>query len=232
MANDLVVREDERFAAQLANFAAKLPHHATALNISTEQITQAKQDAVFMEWALKSCKQFQTHSLNWTSYKDYLRKPNTTAPLGNAPAAPNLEAMPLLVDADIEGRFRKLANHCKSQKSYIEAIGLDLGIVAPKKANKDYSTVQPKFIIELSAGHPLLKGKKDSFDGIEVYVNTHDGNGFVFLDFSTTANYLDKRSKLPAYGDVALWKYRCIYRNKNEQVGKWSDEVEILVKGV
>lgn len=30
---------------------------------------------------------------------------------------------------------------------------------------------------------------------------------------------------------TALWKYKTIYRNNGERVGKWSDEVSLAVRG-
>lgn len=41
-------------------------------------------------------------------------------------------------------------------------------------------------------------------------------------------NYTDT-APLPANGQSAVWKYRCIYRNNDEQVGQWSDVASITV---
>ncbi len=229
--NDFVKREDEQFAAQIVNFAAKLPNYAQVLNISPEQLAQAKKDADLFVWVLHTRRQYDTHAKNWRAYKDSARYGADNELLGGVPNAPILPPQPTLVEGNIEARFRKLVAYCKVQKNYTEAIGLDLGVIAPKAAAIDFSEKKPTFTVELSAGCPLLKWKKDGMEGIEIYVSTN-GSDFIYLDFDTTPNYIDKRTPLPAYGEVAVWKYRCIYRYKGEQIGQWSEEVAVVLRGI
>ena len=46
----------------------------------------------------------------------------------------------------------------------------------------------------------------------------------------TVPDYLDT-APLPAPGQTALWKYKAIYRLNDEQVGLWSNEVSLAVRG-
>ena len=41
----------------------------------------------------------------------------------------------------------------------------------------------------------------------------------------------EDNAPLPAPGTVALWKYRAIYRIRDDQVGQWIKVLEVSVKG-
>ena len=53
---------------------------------------------------------------------------------------------------------------------------------------------------------------------------------FAFLAIDTVPDYLDT-TPLPAPGAGAVWKYKAIYRLKDEQVGQWSDVISVSVMG-
>jgi hypothetical protein len=46
-----------------------------------------------------------------------------------------------------------------------------------------------------------------------------------------TPNHIDK-TPLPPTGTVLLWRYRAIYRLRDEQVGNWSQVLKASVKGI
>lgn len=51
-----------------------------------------------------------------------------------------------------------------------------------------------------------------------------------FRSRRTVACYLDT-APLPAPGASAVWKYKAIYRLRDEQVGHWSDVASVSVMG-
>jgi hypothetical protein len=56
------------------------------------------------------------------------------------------------------------------------------------------------------------------------------GNGFTLLTIDTHPGHLDT-APLPSAGTTALWRYRGIYRQKDQRVGQWSAVLEVAVKG-
>lgn len=58
-------------------------------------------------------------------------------------------------------------------------------------------------------------------DALEIHVDR--GPGFAFLTLDT--------APLPAPGASAVWKYKALYRLRDEQVGQWSDIASVSVMG-
>ena len=88
--------------------------------------------------------------------------------------------------------------------------------------------MKPIFTIVLQAGHPNIVWKKQGMDALEIHVDR--GAGFAFLALDTVPDYLDT-APLPAPGASAVWKYKAIYRLRDEQVGQWSDIASVSVMG-
>ena len=63
--------------------------------------------------------------------------------------------------------------------------------------------------------------------GIEIFVDR--GNGFEFLAFDTTPNYVDEYAIEP--GQTAVWKYKAVYIKDSKLVGQFSEVVQITVTG-
>lgn len=228
MSQDFLVRDDAGFSAQLDQFAAKLPTYATTLGVPAADVTQVTNDAAYFRWSLAAMNQYRSRAEDWTTYKNLLRKSPVTTALGVAPSAPTLPAAPTLVLPNIESRFRLLVGRIKKSNNYTEAIGIDLDIVA-SSSNQNKAIMKPPISLSLTAGQPLIVWKKDGMDGIELYKDSGDGN-YRFLVFDARPNHLDT-SQLPAIGQSAIWKYKAIYRFRDERIGEWSDEVQITVAG-
>jgi hypothetical protein len=84
--------------------------------------------------------------------------------------------------------------------------------------------------LQNKAGHPVIGWTKGKASALEIWVDRGDGNHFVLLTVSTSPNTTDN-TPLPAPGTSALWKYKAIYRIRDEPVGQWSDVVSVTVGG-
>jgi len=63
---------------------------------------------------------------------------------------------------------------------------------------------------------------------IEIHVDRSGvGNNYSFLAIDAMPNYIDTALP-PAPADYHIWKYKAIYRLKDERVGHWSDEVSVV----
>lgn len=208
----------------LANLSAKLPAYATAFGLSPDDLASVAADAAAFRWTLDSQTQFKTATQQWTSFKNQLRD----GPEGGstAPASPSLPTPPLtLPDFGIFKRISRLVARIKASAAYTTAIGEDLGIVGPE-FEADLSEGKPLLTVRLVAGgHPEIVWKKGRYDALEIEVD-RDGQGFKFLSIDTVPDYTDTH-ELPSA--PALWKYRAIYRLRDERIGQWSDAAQITV---
>jgi hypothetical protein len=93
----------------------------------------------------------------------------------------------------------------------------------------DLSSLRPVLSYTFNNGQPDLDWAKAGMDAVEIEADR--GAGFALLTFDTQPGYLDT-APLPAAGTTALWRYRAIYRLKDERVGQWSEVLEVAVKGV
>ena len=221
--------DDQGKATWLLNFASKLGVHGPTLGIDPVQVTGIQDDAAFFSYVLNSNQLFKDDTQGRTAYKNALRDGPEGASLGPYPAAPAPAAPPLTVNGGIFVRATNMAQVAKNSPGYTEAIGQDLGIIGAE-TTLDPATWKPILEVELMAGKPLVKWTKGQADGILIYVDRGTGAGFVFLVQDSHPDYLDT-FPLPAAGQTAVWKYKAIYILDDEQVGLWSDELEVTVKG-
>lgn len=209
----------------LSNFAQKLAGYAAALGLTGPETAAVTADCLFFTWVCDARNQYLTKAQDWTAFKNLLR--NGPAPLGAIPSAPALGTPPAVVAADIFGRITALVARTKTQPGYTPAIGEDLGIIGAEET-VDLDAMKPILTLTLPAGHPNIGWKKQGMDALEIWVDR--GAGFAFLAIDTVPDYLDT-APLPAAGSSAVWKYKAIYRLRDEQVGHWSDVASVSVMG-
>ena len=225
---DYVKTNDLQFVQQLSNFANKLPMYAATLGITVPQLTSALDDANFFSFIVLKLNESATFGQNWTQLKDQARKDDVPAVLPPFPVPPDIMTPPPLVNSDIEGRFRELVRIIKAHPNYTTGIGEDLGMEAPDSTD-DFSTYKPEFTLQIVAGQVLLKWTKKQSDGVRIF-KAIDAGQFAFIDVDLKPHYLDKSSSPPA-GAVQVWKYKLVYIKNDEEIGQFSDVVEISVKG-
>lgn len=210
----------------LNNFAEKLPAYATTLGITASTLAQVQTDSdvfgsVFIfQNALKNTME------SYTAFKNLLKdgKDALTPP----PTIPTLPTLPPSSQSNIFGRAAQLVQNIKSNPNYNESIGDDLRIIGEEQ-DINTQTWKPILKLEYIAGSPNIKWTKGDSNGIKIKVNR--GSGYEFLAIDTKPDYIDKHP-LPPFGQSALWKYIAIYMLDDEEVGQWSDELEVAVKGV
>ena len=141
------------------------------------------------------------------------------------PVTPAFPAMPPVVLPNIIGYASSIANRIKEHNNYTLADGKDLGIEGTEIVMD--TDLKPQLKINLVAGHPEIHWVKNKMSSIEIWVDRGTGT-FVFMTIAIGTTIADNYP-LPATGTVELWKYKGIYRLKDNQVGRWSDETVIKV---
>lgn len=125
-------------------------------------------------------------------------------------------------------RLRRLVQNIKSNSNYNESIGNDLGVIG---AELDRSTLEMKPVLKIImvAGKPEIIWKKGNADSIDLYVDRNDGKSFDYLTNDAIPNYTDN-TQLTEGMNINEWKYKGIFRVKDEQVGEFSDVISVMVK--
>jgi hypothetical protein len=146
------------------------------------------------------------------------------------PSVPNLTPPAGEPFEDVFGFAGTLITRAKIHKNYTDAIGKALNIIPAQSPGVDLTTIQPALDVEFQTGHPRILWTMRGMDALEIEADRGDGH-FTLLTIDTTPNHVDT-TPLPPPGTVVLWKYRAIYRVRDERVGQWSQVLEVSVKGV
>ncbi|MFA6561264.1 MAG: hypothetical protein WCV00_05095 [Verrucomicrobiia bacterium] len=225
IANQIVWLENER---------NKLASYATALGLTTEQVTAAIADCRWLIYILQSwLPAARTWSLACTDAATMAQSGDGSAlmalPVFTPPTPPTGV---VAVNTGALNRVFALVQLMKDSGGYTEAIGSDLGLVGAEQTAPDFTTLAPALKLTRAATGINVGwnwgGYAAFLDMIEIHVDRGDGKGFDFLANDTTPGYLDTT---PQPSTPAKWKYRAIYRLDDQQVGLWSDEKSITVGG-
>ena len=217
--------DDSGKAELLEHLAARLPIHATALELSADDLTQLKADALAFRYTLSATNIVQANAKLWTAFKNLQRDggPGETA-------YPNVSNLPAPVPAVPLGIIPRLTNvvaRIKAARNYSDAIGQDLDIVGSLQA-ADTDGAKPILDITTKAGRPNIQWSKGKADALEIWVDRSDDKGFALFTIASSPRVPDP-TPLPA--SPARWKYKAIYRLKDTQIGDWSDVVSVAVGG-
>ncbi len=218
----LPTNEQER-APWLTGFAGNLPTYGTTLGLTKPTLDGLRDDAAYYAWSMAALLAFRDYAQAWTAYKNALASGTT---LGEAPIAPTLPAAPTLVAPDVFGRLGKLVTTVKSAPGYTEAIGQDLGIIAPEVSKPNPDALKPLLKVSRVALGVLIKWSKQGNRRLNLHLEVdRDGTGWQFLALDTEPDYIDTF----APSAPATWKYRAQYRLGDVPTGEWSDVVSVVV---
>jgi hypothetical protein len=212
----------------LGNFTTKLPTYAPLVGITAAEVTAIQKDAAMYQYILSMLEAYKQTVNNITSYKNLLKHAVGQQHLGAIPIAPTLAAAPAAVTEGVFDRASKLGKRIKASANYTEAMGNDLGIIAPTQTI-DTNTMQPDITVKLDADRPHIKCTKGYADAIDLYVDRKDGAGFVLIGRLLKLDYIDV-VPLPTNTVLAEWDYKARYVIGNDPVGLMSSVVSVVVK--
>lgn len=218
---------DEGKVTWLNNFSQKLQDHNATLGISQAQMTSIQNDATMFSYIVNLVNGFRNGLSERVGYKDILKNGADGAPLSPVPVFNNNPA-PTVVPAGIFRRVAKLVQNIKSNPNYNDSIGGNLGIIGSER-DSEILDLKPAIKIKLDAGKPTIIWKKGKADSLDIYVDRGDNKGFGYLANDSSPDFTDT-TILNDTDKIVEWKYKAIYRIKDEQVGSFSDEVSVMVK--
>ena len=212
----------------MGNFSSKLPTYATVVGITAAEVTAIQKDALMYQYILSMLEGYKQTVNNITSYKNLLKHAVGQQHLGALPVAPTLATAPATVPEGVFDRVSKLVKRIKASVSYTEAMGNDLGIIAPTQSF-DRTILQPDLKVNLDAGRPHIKCVKGYADAIDLYVDRKDGAGFILIGRLLKTDYIDT-TNLPATIAIVEWDYKAMFVVGNDNVGLMSPVVSVIVK--
>lgn len=210
------------------NFKLKIAVHGSTLGLTAAEITAIQKDAEMFLYILNMHEAYKQTVNNISAYKNLLKHAVGQQHIGALPVAPILPVAPATV---AEGVFDRISNNVKRIKAhvnYTDAIGNDLGIIAPTQTI-DVNAMQPDLKITIDAGRPHIKCNKGYADAIDLYVDRNDGAGFVLIGRLLKLDYIDVVN-LPLNMALAEWHYKAMYVIGNDNIGLMSPVVSALVK--
>lgn len=214
----------------LNSFTLKMAVYSTTLGITPAELAALQKDNTMFQYIISSMDVFRQYLINLATYKNMLKHAVNQQHIGAYPVLPTLPAVPPTVTEGLFDRVAKMVSRIKASANYTDAIGADLGIIAPA-VTIDITNLQPFLKITLDVGKPHIKWVKGVSDSLDLFVNRNDGAGFTLIGRLTRNEYLDTVS-LPSSKVYDEWQYKGIYVIADTQVGLFSLVVSVDVKRV
>ncbi len=223
---EFVPSNDAALAAWLLHFASKIDTHAPAVSVSAADVAALKADAAMVDWTVKVLPSLRASSQQFTAFKDDLLNGQTGGAPDAAPAAPAFSQPPAAVPTGAIPRTRALAQRIKKSPGYTDAIGRDLGIIAPAAAALDDDDAsKPTFrATPLPHSEIRLDWVKGRHSGVVIQGKRAGDTDWVDLGKDNYSPYVDGRSALTV-STTETRQYRMRYLDKDDEVGEWSDVV-------
>lgn len=218
-------KDDVGKARLLEHLAKHLPVHATALGLTENDLNEVKADAAAFAYTLSALETVQSNGKLWTAFKNQQRDGGS-----GGTAYPNLTNLPAPVPAVPLGIIPRLSNlvaRIKAARGYSEAIGKDLNIVGTVQV-MEIDEVKPIIEITTRGGHPIIQWSKGDADALEIWVDRNDDRGFGLFTIANSPRITDTT---PVPATPVQWKYKAIYRLKDDRIGDWSTITPVAVGG-
>jgi hypothetical protein len=221
----LPVSDGDRLA-WLTNFKNKIGGYATTFGITAAEVTAVTNDHSMYQYLVQGVENVKLFMHALIALRRSLRA-SSQSPMGTIPAMPSLGTAPAAVQTGIFARVNALVYRIKHHASYTTAIGQDLDIITPVSTFNP-ATIKPELTVKLDSGYPVIRYVKGEADGIKLYVDRRDSNGFVELDTVLKTKYIDGQALPPSTNNVT-WDYKAKYIIGGDEIGLESDVVTITV---
>ena len=226
---NFIPQTDAGKALWLKNFSNKLPQFTAKYNITPAELADVQQNAVAFDYWVNFKNQGDEFNKKLTKYKNEVRdgiKVNATPSI--LPVLPSVGTPPP-TNPGVFVRITAVIHRIKKHLVYTHADGLDLGIELVAAQQADLNSAKPSISVRLiDGGIPEIVWTKNGMTALEIHVDR--GDGYELLEVDTNPNYKDTFAL--ETGTSAIWKYKAVYRKKDNRVGQWSDEVSFTATGL
>jgi hypothetical protein len=200
---DYIPQSDDSLVTWLTNYKTKLGIHGAALGMSPADILIHQNECDALIAAIHLASQQKTALANANKVKADTR-------------------------TDVVGNLRSVNNRIKTNASYTEGIGADLGIIGTSTAF-DAANAKPILGVTLSGGKPVITFSKEKSNGVKIYCRRGTDAVFSFLALDTHSPYHDNRPNQVEGAPETRSYYAFYIDNTDEPFGLQSDTINIAV---
>ena len=232
MATSPIPTNENELTTWMANFATKLPSHATELGLDPATVSNAVIDCDFLFYLLTDLVPVRTSDLSQAiAYKDLMKNGPIGTPISNFPVPGTLSAAPANLVPGTLPRLRSLVQTIKNSPGYNDAIGNDLHIIAtpPVSPSSNPSPNGPTLtLIHASAGNVSIKWNKGVWTGVAVQGRLQGTAAWTDLGTGHYSPFVDSRP-LAAAPTPEIREYQMCYLNKDTPTDTWSSALIVTV---
>jgi hypothetical protein len=214
----------------LNNFKTQIMANGASLGFTAAEITSIQNDAAMFQYIV-NLKEGSRQALQALStLTQDLRTASALTPMGAIPPLPVAGTPPVPVANGIFSRVSVYVKRIKMHPNYTATLGQVFDIIPPVTVF-DPATAKPTLNARVDSGFPRLSWKKLEADGVFLYVDRRDGNGFVLIDKLVRTSYIDTHA-LPANTFSATWDYKARFMIDDDEIGVDSEIVTVTVMRV
>lgn len=200
---DFIPTRDGDLVSYEANFIQKLPLHAVALGLTTEEVNETT-GIISEHMVAHTDANYQRAISKAASERSRLKKNSAKKEL------------------------RRMAKMIKSSKKYTSDIGMDLQIIGPETLPKNMTDIKPVLKINITGQLVGISFRKENALGISIYSRRGAETEFTLLVSNTAVNYTDDRVKLDG-AKPEQREYYAYYVDNNVETGIKSDIKNAIV---
>jgi hypothetical protein len=225
----VIPRVDAGKLALLQHLDTTLSAYAAALGFGANDLSELDRATAWLKYAIDLQSAFKAGGEDTVAFRNAVRdgSPTGKAVVPSFPILTPPTGEPFL---DVVGYVSTLITRIRIHENYTKAIGKALNITPAKSVAVDPATMQPALTVDFQGGQPRVLWSMQGMDSLELEAD-HGNGDFALLTIDMTPNHIDT-TPLPPSGSVVLWKYRAIYRVRDQRVGNWSQVLEVSVKGI
>lgn len=190
---DFIPTRDGDLVSYEANFIQKLPLHAVALGLTTEEVNETT-GIISEHMVAHTDANYQRAISKAASERSRLKKNSAKKEL------------------------RRMAKMIKSSKKYTSDIGMDLQIIGPDTVPKNMTAIKPVLKLNITGQLVGISFRKENALGINIYSRRGAETEFTLLVSNTEVNYTDDRAKLES-AKPEQREYYAYYVDNNVQTG-------------
>jgi hypothetical protein len=215
----------------LNTFAAKLPAHAAALNISAAEVLQVKKDAAMLNFVFAAVYSIEHIKREFVAYQQLLINGEDNQDIGDfssvtLPGMPSADTVP----GGIFKRITRLVKQIKATKNYNDSIGKDLGIIGSADGFDPNA-----FEIALSAkirnnAVVLLFSNFSKVDSVVIYSRQRSETEWKLTGVADTSPFIDSRP-LANPNEPEVRMYMAKGRIANKEIGVPGPIITVVFAG-
>ena len=214
----------------LRTFRAKFVEEAANLNFDAEYTADILSACDTIEYSVLLAINAKIFSKNCTNFRNFKLKGKRgkAAEAAEIPEFKPPEPPAVLFPSDAVGFLQKAIALMKLQPKYTQALGVGMGIIAPKDAPRDNAEAFPKAKLKaLDNGVVRIQWTKGKFDGVIVRSMRGGEETYTEIGRDNYSPFIDTRPPLET-GKPEVRRYQLLYMLEDKPVGKMSPIYEVV----